>query len=235
MSGAFRFAEACASAERQLVRELRLSALPLPAELERLDGSWKGDAVTLSARAYVGPRIGYARFVEISGGGLDIGNVLLLSRAEYPLPMLGADLVGLGKDMGVLVADLSPVPPLREVLPLSEREQRALSTLALPPAGELPAWCRPWFSAQALCVRITPEHAAAAALALALFCSRFAQLAQGCEEQPGSAEAVAEWQVRYCAAHRRDDRGLGLLHKIFDPKLAERFLQRVLFPEGARA
>jgi hypothetical protein len=42
---------------------------------------------------------------------------------------------------------------------------------------------------------------------------------------------VAGWQGRYCAAHRQDDRGLTLLHKMFEPTLAERFLREVLFPE----
>lgn len=240
MSGDFGFAELCAAAEQQLVRQLELQALPLPAELARLDGSWKGGTVTLSARAYHGPRIGYARFVDISGAGLDIGNVLVLARPEYPLPMLGADLVGLGRDTGVLVADLSPVPPLREALLRGELllgapELNQLRALGLPPGGDLPAWCQPWFSTQPVYSRVAPQHAPAVQRALSLLCERFAQLAARCEAQPGSAAAVSEWQARYCEAHRRDDRGLGLLHKIFDPTLAERFLRQVLFPEGTRA
>jgi phycocyanobilin:ferredoxin oxidoreductase len=230
----FGFGVLCSATEQSLVRALQLQALPLPAELVRLAGSWKGQPVTLSARAYAGPRIGYARFVEIAGAGLDIGNVLLLSEAEYPLPMLCADLVGLGKDTGVEVADLSPVPPLREQAPLSEQDMSQLRGLALPPGGELPAWCGPWFSAQPLFARVAPQHAPAVAAALEVLCQRFLQLAGACEAQPGAALAVAQWQAQYCEAHRRDDRGLNLLHKMFDPALADRFLRRVLFPEGAR-
>lgn len=239
MSGEFGFARLCRSAEQRLVGELELQARPLPAELVRLHGTWKGAPVTLSARAYSGPRIGYARFVDISGGGLDIGNVLLLSRPEYPLPMLGVDLVGLGKDTGVLVADLSPVPAPHVAAasrepPLREPELSRLRALELPPGGELPAWCQPWFSTQPVYSRVIPRQAPAVAAALELLCERLAQLAAQCEAQPSNAAAVGEWQARYCEAHRRDDRGLGLLHRIFDPTLAERFLRQVLFPEGAR-
>lgn len=239
MSAELGFATLCASVEQRLVRQLDLQALPLPAELARLDGSWKGAAVTLSARAYSGPRIGYARFVDITGGGLDIGNVLVLSRPEYPLPMLGADLVGLGKGTGVLVADLSPVPPVREApvpgeLPLGEPELKQLRALGLPPGGDLPVWCQPWFSAQPVYSRVAPQHAPAVAMALSVVCERFARLAAQCEPQPDHAPAVSDWQARYCEAHRRDDRGLGLLHKLFEPALAERFLRQVLFPEGGR-
>ena len=42
---------------------------------------------------------------------------------------------------------------------------------------------------------------------------------------------LRDLQSRYCAAHRKDDRGLMLLHKLFEPTLAERFLREVLFPE----
>ncbi len=235
MSGGFGFTALAAAAEQRLVPALALQAVALPAELAQLSGSWKGSPVSLAARAYRGPRIGYARFVELSGGGLDIANVLVLSRAEYPLPMLGADLVGLGRDTGVVVADLSPVPPLADVPALAQTEQRALAALRLPPGGELPAWCRPWFSAQPLYSRVAPQHAPAVAAALTVLCERFAQLALHCEVQAGSAAAVADWQLRYCAAHRQDDRGLGLLHKLFEPALAERFLRQVLFPESVRA
>ena len=233
MSAGFGFAGVCASVEQVLVQQLQLQALPLPPELARLEGSWKGSAVALSARAYEGPQIGYARFVEITGGGLDIGNVLLLSRPDYPLPMLGADLVGLGKDTGVLVADLSPVPPRREP-PLGEPERNQLNALGLPPGGDLPAWCQPWFSTQPVYSRVAPQHAPAVAAALRLLCERFVQLAEMCPPQPSSAPAVRDWQQSYCLAHRRDDRGLQLLHRMFDPTLAERFLRQVLFPEGVR-
>jgi phycocyanobilin:ferredoxin oxidoreductase len=154
--------------------------------------------------------------------------------------MLGADLVGLGKDAGVLVADLSPVPQgrtpaLASEPALREPELNQLRALGLPPGGTLPAWCQPWFSAQPVFSRVAPQHAPAVAAALGVLCERFVQLAAQCEAQPGSAPAVAEWQARYCEAHRRDDRGLGLLHKLFDPALAERFLRQILFPEGERA
>jgi hypothetical protein len=43
------------------------------------------------------------------------------------------------------------------------------------------------------------------------------------------------WNARFGEHGRKFSEEDGLLHKIFDPALAERFLQQVLFPEGARA
>jgi hypothetical protein len=222
------FSAAGAQTERRLVSALDLTPLALPPELARLTGSWKGRPIVLTARAYSGARVGYARFVDIIGGDLEILNVLALPRPRHPAPMLGADLVGLGKDTAIVVCDLSPVPGATEA-PLSAAGLARLQALDLP-RGELPAWCQPWFSQQALCTRVAPARAESASTALQLYAERFVELARTAPAADGERE-VAEWQGRYCAAHRNDDRGLTLLYKLFERTLAERFLREVLFPE----
>lgn len=228
MSSDFGFSAAGTQTERRLVSALGLEPLTLPPELGRLVGSWKGSPVALAARAYAGARVGYARFVEIVGGNLEIVNVLALARPRYPAPMLGADLVGLGRDIAVVVCDLSPVPGAPEP-PLPPAEQARLQALDLPRAA-LPDWCQPWFSPQALCTRVAAARAESASAALQLFAERFVEVVRAAPEAERERD-VADWQGRYCAAHRNDDRGLALLHKLFEPTLAERFLREVLFPE----
>src|SRR5690606_34465217 len=96
--------------ERRLVAGLGLIERPLPPELARLEGRFRDEPVTLLARAYSGPRLRYLRCVEVSSPShLDIGNVLALPRAELALPLLGVDLVEVGRDTAVVVADLSPM------------------------------------------------------------------------------------------------------------------------------
>jgi hypothetical protein len=227
--------------ERRLAQALALRQRALPADLARLEGVFREKPATLEARAYSGPALGYARFVELSSDELEIGNLLLFPRPELGLPVLGVDLVGLGRETAVVVADLSPVRP--------DQSERQLAVLGshrrlqpLPGHEDPPAWADEWMSSGALCARIGLEHAADAAAVVGEFVDAFLELvrletrdtphADGhCSLGPASAREVAERHARYCAAHRERDRGLLLLRRIFQPERADRFLREVLFPE----
>src|SRR5689334_4177911 len=135
------------------VTGVQTCALPiLPSELAALHGSWRGSAASLRATAWRGPRVRYARIVRIAGDGLSIVNMLALSEADYPLPILGVDLVALGNGSAVIAADLSPIagdPAVRE-----QQNAALWSRVAgrppLASAGTLPSWCDAWFSPHAL-------------------------------------------------------------------------------------
>jgi hypothetical protein len=232
MSAALGFTQIIAAAEAGLIRALDLVPAPLPAELARIEGQWKDAPVVLDARAYRGERVAYARFVSIQGENLEIGNALCLSAPAYPLPILGVDLVGLGKDTVVAVADLSPIldqPDARD------RQLRGLATRrargpALPSGGELPAWCSAWFSPHALFTRAPSARCVDVAHAIEDYWRAYAELAVAAE--PGAGAARVEGAQRdYCVAHLEHDRGLQMLRKLFEPALADRFLREVLFPE----
>jgi phycocyanobilin:ferredoxin oxidoreductase len=227
------FASATAAVEALLVRSLELGPLLLPPELATIDGKHKGQPVRLEARAYSGPRIRYARFVRIQGGGLDIGNVLCLPAPEYPLPMFGADLVSLARVTAMVVADLSPVPGA----PSAGAELAAIRAAQpdLPSAGELPEWALRWFSPEPLFARVDVGSREAALAALLGYASVFSELAQRAAAAPERAAATLRWQHAYCAAHREEDRGLMLLSKLFERERALRFLREILFPERGLA
>ena len=228
----FHFLAATEEAERQIVSALGLAVSPLDPGLAHAEGAWKGQPVTIETRAYRGGQIRFARFARLWGAGLEIGNLLCLPDAEHPLPILGADLVALGRESGMLAVDLSPtLPPGPErdaqLAPLAAR--RAAHP-ALPSGGELPAWCADWFSPQALYTRVGVERAGEALDAFRDFPSVFIELARTVAPRPDLADHVSTTQAGYAAAHRTDDKGLGLLARMFGPSWAQRYLDEVLFP-----
>ncbi len=233
MSAAFGFVPLVRAIERRLVRELELARHPLEPELARLEGSFRGEPATLVARAYTGPGLRYARFVGLESEGLEIGNVALFSRAELLLPVLGVDLVEVGRDTAVVVADLSPMTDDAGV------RERQLAVLAgrraegprLDACAELPGWAAQWFSSLAMSARISAEQSPAAMGAIDAFVSAFIELARSAVPDRAAVAAVASRQQAYADAHREHDRGLLLLRRIFEPETADLFLRRVLFPE----
>jgi len=233
VSGSLGFGQIARRIEELATRELDLSPLPLAADLASLAGQFRGQPARLSARAYAGPRHAYARFVELAGDGLEISNIVIVARPELPLPVLGIDLVGLGKERAVVVADLSPMTddPAQRA-----RERDAVArrrSTQLPPelALELPGWAAAWFSESALCARVPPSECVAACQAVAEMACAFVQLSVAPTLALELRGEVAQRQLDYFAAHRADDRGLLLLRRIFEPEVADRFLREVLFPE----
>ncbi|HTV24104.1 MAG TPA: hypothetical protein VMG12_35675 [Polyangiaceae bacterium] len=242
----FAFAERVRRIERRLVAELGLEPRALPPELAYLEGSFRGERATLEARAYSGPRVGYMRCVEIESCDLDIGNVLALARPERSLPVLGIDLVEVGRDTAVVVADLSPMAEAegdrareRDVL-ARHQPPAALPSAASSVHAELPDWAREWFSASALSLRVGADQAEASAAATLAYVTAFIELVRSDSVDTGGVDTAAVVTARtertalrqraYCAAHRERDRGLLLLRRMFEPSLADRFLREVLFP-----
>ena len=232
MSSSFGFAVLTADSESWLVRELALSRLPLDPVLDHAEGAWKGSPVTIDTRAYHGSVVRYARFARLVGGELEIGNILCLPDPAHPLPILGADLVALGRETGMLAVDLSPMLP-----PGPERDAQLAPLMArrsahpeLPPGGPLPDWCAAWFSPGALYTRVDPGRLDAAASTFRDFLRTFVDLVRRSIPRPDRAAGVATAQDGYAAAHRTDDKGLKLLAKMFGSAWADRYVAEVLFP-----
>jgi phycocyanobilin:ferredoxin oxidoreductase len=233
VSTRFGFAGVVRDVERRLEQELGLDRLALDPELERLSGQWRDRPVRLEARAYRGPRIAFARFVELESDDLEIGNVLCLPEPEYRLPIFGADLVGLGRDTAVVVADLSPVTPDEDVRQsqLEALQKHRVGRPAPEASAPLPPWAAAWFSRGALSRRLHLPEASEAGLDVSAFASAFIELSRSSASEPSALAFTASQQQGYCAAHREHDRGLSLLWRIFEPRVADRFLRHVLFPE----
>lgn len=170
----------------------------------------------------------------VSGAGLEIANLLCIPEADRPWPVLGVDLVGLGRDTASGVADLTPmVEPAeaeRQLLPLARRREAGA---VLPSAGALPAWCR-GFSRHALFVRVGADQAGTLCEQLPDYVGALVEIARGEPIRPERSDLTRERQRAYLAAHLEEDKGLLLLEKVFDPGWARQFLRTVMFPMEAR-
>lgn len=229
-----------AALESVLVNGLALEPLPIDPALARAEGRWKGAPATIETRAWRGARIAYCRVARVASAELAIGNVLCLPdpalRARsLPLPVLGADLVGVGARDAVVVADLSPTGDDRAAG--SEVLGRALAAdprvAALPRIADLPAWARESFSPAALAVRVAPDDAPVAAAAVRRATETFVALVGEAGDGGDAAvtRAVHHSQQRYLARHRVEDAGLALLARVFGAEWAERYIRAILFPE----
>ena len=217
------------------MRALSLESLALDPPLARAVGEWKGAPVTIETTAWRGPLVRYARVATVRGAGLEIGNVLVLPRHDVPLPMLGADLVSLGaRGAGTMIAaDLSPVLPqgVEQDAQLGGLARRMASFRDLTSGGELPAWCARWFSPHALYVRPSPDELPRAAQAFREVVAEYIALASDAARSAVMSEEIMAAQAGYAVSHREDDRGLGMLGRMFGQRWADRYLRLVLFPD----
>ena len=209
--------ELLGAVERELVRGLDLCPRSLTPELSSARGAWKGEPVELTARAYESGTVRLCRFVELQGGGLSIANALCLPRRDLLLPIFGLDVVAPGHGTVMVAADLSPIKPGAVV---------EFPPSSLPPGGPLPDWCRRVFSPHALYARIPAAQLAEVA---APILARV-QALTAMRAAPGPEEQIAAAQRAYCSAHLEDDKGLGMLSRMFGAVWAGRFLREVMFP-----
>jgi phycocyanobilin:ferredoxin oxidoreductase len=219
-------------AERFLVDRLSLRRVDLPRELVTARGQWKAEPVTIRTRAYDGELVRYSRFVTVEGAGLLIGNLLVLAHPNYSLPILGADIVALGGRQTMVAVDLSPAFPAGPARTAMDAAVGAAlgPRPRLPTGGDLPEWCAALFSPHALYMRVDGVDSEKTAVAFRSDPEAFVSLVREAEPRPDMAGTVRNGQCAYAAAHRLEDKGLGLLSKMFGKDWADRYLNEVLFP-----
>ncbi|MBL8954608.1 MAG: hypothetical protein JNK82_27770 [Myxococcaceae bacterium] len=216
-----RFAALTQTLQRRFHESLTLSALPTEPRFEAAEGRFRGRPAWLSSRTFAGGGLRFARFVTVTGDGLDIGNVLCIPEPTSPLPIFGADVVGLGADAIVAAADLSP---MSHGLPLPQLPSHTLPS----PNGELPPWAARWFSPQAFVTRTHVGQAAGVERVVTGYAEAFLGLLAA--RAPAGSD-LTEAHLAYCRDHREQDRALGMLRKIFGEAFSREFLSTVLFPE----
>jgi phycocyanobilin:ferredoxin oxidoreductase len=228
------FAGLTAEAERLVVEALALEPVPLDPVLAVAHGSWRDRPARIETRAYAGPTVRHARFATVSAATVEIGNVLVMPRDEWALPLFGADLVSMGGRSAMIAADLSPTlppgPPRDAQVAAMGRHFAARPVL--PAGGELPAWCATWFSPHALYTRPADDELPAAVAAFRAFAPAYVELARATPRTPDLAADVRRVCDGYAVAHREDDKGLGVLARMFGAAWAERYVREVLFPDG---
>lgn len=213
----------------------KLAPQPLPGALAAQKGAFRDLPVTLSAHAWSGGGVGYARVVTIAGPEVAIANVLGYPADDRPLPILGIDLVAVAGAPVVVVADLSPTvrDHLDDTLETLARVRRAQPPL--PSGGVLPAWCARWFSPHYLYTRVGSPSARAALRAALDFAAVWIEAAMTAPAEPEVTERVTAAIAAYADDHLREDPGLRLLDRMFGGEWAAPFRETILFPLGSRS
>ena len=240
----FGFRRLVQEAEVRMVSALGLEPLRLDPALARAAGRWRGAAVHIETRAYRGGVVRFARFTTTAQdrsrrtsaartrGVVEIGSVLCMADPRYPLPILRADLLALGRDSATLAVDLPPtLPPGAErdaqLAPLAtSRARRA----PLPSGGALPRWDPVCLSSQAVHSQFGPEAIDEVAGAVRDFLEQFVALAEAAVPRQDLVAQVVQAQSRCAAAHRAHASNLGLLARLFGRQWSERYVAEVLCP-----
>lgn len=233
----FQLARMLRRAERTVTRTCSLVPFPLDPSLARAEGTLRGAPVVLETQAWTGgpsSPVAWARFATMQGAGVEVGNVVILSRARFPLPVLGADLVALTPRSAMLAADLSPsLPPgPRRDAQLDEVARVRASHPPLPSAGALPAFCARFFSPHHVFARFAPEEHDAAERVFFDLVRSFVSLVEHAAPDDSTSEAVAAMHADYAEAHVSEDKGLEVLARAFGRPWAVRYVDEVMFPRS---
>jgi hypothetical protein len=202
----------------------------LPVGLAVQRGAFRDLPVALSAHAWSGGGVGYARVVTIAGPEVSIANVLGYPAPDRPAPILGIDLVAVAGAPVVVVADLSPTVPdhLDDTLATLGRYRQVHPPF--PAGGPLPAWCTRWFSPHYLYTRVGAASARSALMAAFDFAAIWIDAAMSAHPEPMLADRISGAVDAYAADHLREDPGLRLLDRMFGDEFAAPFRETILFP-----
>lgn len=219
-------------AERRIVEAFRLTQCTIDPRFAHARGLWKDAPLKITTRVYSGDAIARFRVARISGEHLSIGSLMVLPRANRPVPILAGELVSrpAHRESGVVV-DLVPV---RDAL---EREaELAAIERAVPRAPSMPASparrpsANEWRSRSAFDARVAPDRAEEAWKTFDGYVDGWIALAGSIAPSAERAMLVRTRQSAYLLARRLDDTELTLLGTMFGHAWAEEYVGTVLFP-----
>ncbi len=205
--------------EATLVGALGLTPRVIPPSLATMSVDCRGQTLSVSARAYSGGTVAYARFVQIDSPFLKVDNVLVLPTCVTAQPIFGIDIVRPGvMAQWVVALDLSPTSNVDE-----PGIAEALGPDWHPSAPEPARWARDHLSASAFVGRFDylPIDLD---LRIGMMARAFVDLAV--RRSVDDQVARLEQRARYVRGHRDDQHGMKVVRKL----LGGRFVDEVLFP-----
>lgn len=232
----FGFSEMIGSTEAALVDMLGLEPVELPSGLAVATGTIQRSPVRLTARAYTGKYARLARVVTLTGGPIEVTDLLVVPRETSGAPILTIELESDDREHGYAVADLvsmvdadaTNAAQLRE---LACRRPPLVTTdalLGLTPLGELPAWRRAWASSRPLHAKADLANVASVTRAVAIYVGAFTTLVRDSSYRP--ARDVLDRHSAYLRDRRDRDPVIGVIARGFGYEFASQLVERVLFP-----
>ncbi len=232
----FGFSQMVGSTEAALVDLLGLEPVALPPGMATASGSIQRSPVQLTARAYTGRHARLARIVTLTGGPIEVTDLLVVPRETSGAPILAIELESDDRERGYAVADLvsmvdddtTNAAQLRELACRRPPLVTADALLGLTPLGELPAWRRAWASPRPLHARVDLESAASVTRAVSAYVGAFTALVRDDSYRP--ARDVLDRHSAYLRDRRDRDPVIGVIARGFGYEFASQLVERVLFP-----
>lgn len=228
MTTRFGFADLVRCVHARIVTALGLVPVRIDAALARAEGSLRGQPLVVDAVAHRGGPVAHVRCATVVGEAFEVGSLMAIGRAELGLPILGLDLVAIGGERALVVADLSPTDPQRPACPVFDEAVRAA---ALPSAGSLPAWAVPWFSDRAVFARVELDRREGVHALVDAIATAFVERARTGTIDRDRAPSVRATTCGWVLAHRAEDKSVAVLTHALGEAWARRFAAEVMFPE----
>jgi len=208
---------------------LTLSPYKIPEGLGYVEGKLEGERLVIENTCYETPQFRKLH-LELAkvGSNLDILHCVMFPRAEYGLPIFGADLVGSTKSgISAAIIDLSPVTPNRILAPAYTAELKALPPHNFSQVRAVPEW-GDIFSPFCLFIRPGDPTEEAAFLVrveqyLAIHCR------QAIASQPEAPNTYLPGQQYYCYKQQQNDKTRRVLEKAFGEAWADTYMTQMLF------
>jgi len=231
----FGLVAAIAEVEAALVDTLALDPVEIPPSFASARGVIRKTAVAWEARVYAGDGASLLRVVTITGGPIEIVDLLLVPRASSGAPILAIELDARGANRAYVGADLAPMVDEPAILVAQSRElarrrphlAAAEAWSGLQPLGELPGWRRVWASGRPMHAHVDAVHAALVRRATAAYAGTYCALAR--DPFVTASPDVLHRHAAYIRERRHRDPVCALVEHAFGT-IASDLVARVLFP-----
>lgn len=210
--------------------ELDLEPYEMPEDLGYVEGTLEGERITIENCCFQ-TREFRKLHLELAqvGQSLDILHCVMFPRSQFELPMFGADLVGGRGQLGMAIADLSPIAR-SEQLPTYRTALDQLPELTFSQPRTFPQW-GDIFSSDCLFVRPAgAEEEQKIIDRIGDFLTIHCRQSRNMEPVPRDREeGLMAGQKRYCQQQLQNDKTRRVLEKAFGNEWAERYMTQVLF------
>ncbi|WP_036483765.1 phycocyanobilin:ferredoxin oxidoreductase [Myxosarcina sp. GI1] len=211
---------------------LTLSPYSIPEDLGYVEGNLEGEKLIIENRCYQTPEFRKLH-LELArvGDRLDILHCVMFPRANYPLPIFGADLVGSASGIGAAIVDLSPVAGNRLLPAAYSRVLTNLPQIEFSQPRNLPEW-GDIFSDFCLFVRPGDRNEET------LFLDRVGEyLSLHCQTAVNTSAVISPvrqaeclaGQRYYCQQQQQNDKTRKVLEKSLGRVWTDRYMTQMLF------